>query len=63
MELMRFLRILPNMALRRFGWGKKCIENREIYFDVKNIKEAFEDGMNEVFEDTTKHGIEKIWVG
>ena len=45
------------------GGVKKCIENRDIYFDVKNIKEAFEDGMNEVFEDTTKHGIEKIWVG
>ena len=35
----------------------------EIYLDVESIKEAFEDGINEVFEDTTKHGIEKVWVG
>ena len=62
-ERMRFLRILPNMALRRFWWCKKCIENCEIYLDVENTKEAFEDGMNEVFEDTTTHGIVKIWVG
>ena len=51
------------MALRRFWWCKKCIENCEIYLDVENTKEAFEDGMKEVFEDTTTHGIVKIWVG
>jgi hypothetical protein len=47
---MRFLRILPNMALRRFGWGKIALE-------TVNIEEAFEDDV----EDAAIHGIEKAW--